>query len=253
MHWSRPALLCSLLLTIPAFYLVLGEFGPHYRSAGHGLYALTALLAGADLWAQRRKRRGHAHSHQHPHRHGPEPGEWLDALLVLGGLASAWPGGGASAAEWGLRLAVSLLAFLRMGSLVLPYVALHRLLQVLLLAIAVLLGAGAGFYWLEPRVATFADGLWLAFITGATVGYGDLVPSTPASRVLAGFIVVMGYALFSVLTAAIAALLVGEDEQRQRRELHADLRLLRQDIDMLRAELQQRDSCTTLNSFKEGA
>lgn len=244
------ALLVSLSLTIPAFYLVLGDYAPAYRHAGHALYALTAVLLAArllyQLQARRRTRRRHGHAPEaepgHAARRRPQVGIALDVLLALGALASAWPGAGAPAAEWMWRLGFSVLAFLRMASLVLHFVALHRLLQLLLLAVAALLGAGAGFYWLEPRVTTFADGLWLAFITGATVGYGDLVPSTPASRVLAGFIVVMGYALFSVLTARIAALLVGEDERRQWRELHADLRLLRGDIDALRAELRRRDA-----------
>ena len=82
--------------------------------------------------------------------------------------------------------------------------------------------------------------MWLAFITGATVGYGDLVPSTPASRIFAAFIVLLGYALFSVVTASIAALLVGEDEKRFMRGLHSDMRMLREEIAALRAGL--RDS-----------
>ena len=90
---------------------------------------------------------------------------------------------------------------------------------------------------MEPRVHSYADGVWLAFTTGATVGYGDLVPSTPASRIFAAFIVLLGYALFSVVTASIAALLVGEDEKRLSREMHADLRMLRKEIAALRTEM----------------
>jgi len=43
---------------------------------------------------------------------------------------------------------------------------------------------GLGFWVLEPDAETFSDGLWLAFTTAATVGYGDIVPSTHASRIL---------------------------------------------------------------------
>ena len=118
----------------------------------------------------------------------------------------------------------------------------HHLFQVLAFAVLLLAVAGGGFYWLEPKVLTYADGLWLAFITGATVGYGDLVPSTPAARIFAVFIVLLGYALFSIVTASIAALFVSEDEKRFEKELHADIRSLRADIAALRSELHQPDA-----------
>ena len=75
------------------------------------------------------------------------------------------------------------------------------------------------------------------FTTGATVGYGDLVPSTPASRIFAVFVVLLGYAVFSVVTASIVALFVGEDEKRFEKELHADIRSLRKEVAALRSEL----------------
>ncbi len=64
--------------------------------------------------------------------------------------------------------------------------------------------------------------------------------STPASRIFAVFIVLLGYTLFSVVTASIAALLVGEDEKRIKREMHVEMRALRTEISNLREEL--RDS-----------
>jgi voltage-gated potassium channel len=97
--------------------------------------------------------------------------------------------------------------------------------------------SGGGFYWLEPNVHSYADGLWLAFTTAATVGYGDIVPSVAASRVFAVFIVLLGFAVFSVVTATIAALFVGEDERIFEKQLHGDIRALRQEIEGLRKEL----------------
>jgi voltage-gated potassium channel len=81
--------------------------------------------------------------------------------------------------------------------------------------------------------------LWLAFVTVATVGYGDLFPTSAGARVFAVFIVLLGYALFSVVTATISAFFVGEDEQRFERELHADIRSLREEIAALRGELRE--------------
>ena len=109
------------------------------------------------------------------------------------------------------------------------------------LALMMLSTAGAGFYWLEPNVHSYADGVWLAFTTVATVGYGDIVPSTPASKIFAVFIVLLGYAMFSIVTANIAALFVEEEEINLENELHADIRNLAGEVALLRSELRSRD------------
>ncbi|MFC6519904.1 potassium channel family protein [Undibacterium arcticum] len=234
---ERPMLLIALILSIPAFYLVLTGAQPSYRSAGHWLYGVVATMMSVDILVTcNRGQRG-----------------WVgdlskvDLLVLLGALASTWPTESPwSNIEWLLRLGYCGVVFIRLATLLAKYVAPHRLLQIVTLAVFVLAIAGAGFFWLEPKVHTYADGVWLAFITGATVGYGDLVPSTPASRIFAAFIVLLGYALFSVVTASIAALLVGEDEKRFMRGLHSDMRMLREEIAALRAGL--RDSLSAPNS-----
>ena len=99
--------------------------------------------------------------------------------------------------------------------------------------------AGAGFYWLEPTVHTYSQGLWLAFTTGATVGYGDLTPTTNASRLFAVLIVLLGLAVLSITTASIVAFFIGADERKLRAELHHDIRALHNEVQQLRAELMQ--------------
>ncbi|HMS26133.1 MAG TPA: potassium channel family protein, partial [Burkholderiaceae bacterium] len=66
------------------------------------------------------------------------------------------------------------------------------LLYAFLLCVFLMLLGGLGFWLLEPRAVTFSDGLWLAFTTAATVGYGDIVPSTHASRAFAIVVVFFG-------------------------------------------------------------
>jgi voltage-gated potassium channel len=217
---------CALMLAIPAFYLALTGPTVSYRYAGSALYGVAALLLACRLLLLlpvKRIDRVYA----------------LDLAILFGAVASAWPTEPAwNDIEWVFRLCYCAVVFIRLATVAAHYVKPHSLLQIVMLALLLLAMAGGGFLWLEPRVHSYADGLWLAFITGATVGYGDLVPSAPASRIFAVFIVLLGYALFSVLTASIAALLVGEDEKRMQRALHADLRLLRDEIAALRAELR---------------
>ena len=82
------------------------------------------------------------------------------------------------------------------------------LLYSLVLCLLILGMGGLGFWMLEPRAHTFSDGLWLAFTTAATVGYGDIVPSTHASRAFAVIVVLLGLAVLSLVTASVAAMFV---------------------------------------------
>lgn len=225
----RPVLLIALNLSIPAFYLILTTPTLFLHAVGSALYGITALLIVVDIGLQwRYAARGHIR--------WQEP--FWDIVLFWGALASAWPTALPwSALEWLLRLGFCAIVAIRLSKLLIKWVVPHHLIQILGIAAALLALAGGGFYWLEPKVLTYADGLWLAFTTGATVGYGDLVPSTHASRIFAVFIVLLGFAVFSVVTASISALFVSEDEKRFEKELHADIRSLRHEIAVLREEL----------------
>ncbi len=216
----------SLVVTIPAFYLHLAAPTSAWWRIGSVLYALAAAgLAAA--WVR-------------AHRRGSERHRALDAVILIGVLASL-AGGAApwSGLEWALRLALVALIVTRLLLCLVPLLTRHDAGYLLLLGLATLLLSGLGFYWLEPTVRTYADGLWLAFESGATVGYGDIVPTTPAARVFAVFMVLIGYALLSLVTASIAAFFVGEDEKQLRRELHRDIKALHDEVRQLRQALER--------------
>jgi voltage-gated potassium channel len=98
------------------------------------------------------------------------------------------------------------------------------------LSMAILLLGGIGFWLLEPKVETLSDGLWLAFTTAATVGYGDIVPSSHSSRAFAVLVVLLGLAVLSLVTASVAAVFVGNEERDIERELMTEIRALRAEV-----------------------
>lgn len=112
----------------------------------------------------------------------------------------------------------------------------------LMLAMAILVLGGVGFWWLDPKVLTLSDGLWLSFTTAATVGYGDLVPSTHASRAFSVVVVLLGLAVLSLVTASLAAMFVEREVQEEDRVIERDLmreiRHLREELTQLRQEVQ---------------
>ena len=214
----------ALAATIPAFYaeLLVATTPPAASLA----YALAALVTAAALahtaWRSAR-----------PTRH--LAGNPLDLVLVAGLLlAAALPASTGSSAALVLRLVVSLLTLVRLLWALQPLIARGGVFYLLVLALGVLGLCGAGFWWLEPSTPTVAYGLWLAFTTAATVGYGDVVPTTAASKIFAVFVVLLGFGVLTMVTAAIAASWVETEERRIEREILHDLR---QQLAVVRAEL----------------
>ena len=69
-------------------------------------------------------------------------------------------------------------------------------------------GAGSGFESIPMSI-------YWAVVTITTVGYGDLVPQTPAGRFVAGFGMLVGYSIIAVPTAIITRELWERINQRQ--------------------------------------
>ena len=228
LHWP---MFFITLLTIPAFYLELAAPTPAIGHAGRALYGIVALAYAAHLILMLAL------------RHARIPylrRNWVDVLVMLGVALSQVAGslGTWSSVEWVLRMVLAALVLLRLMGYLRGLFTLKGVIPIVFIGTATLMMSGAGFYWLEPGIHSYADGLWLAFTTGATVGYGDVVPQTAAGKIFAVFVVLLGYAIFSLVTASIAAFFMGEDERQLRREMHHDVRELRGEIEALRTELR---------------
>ncbi len=160
-----------------------------------------------------------------------------------------------------LRIARSARAarLLRLGRLT-PFVARiwtstqsimsHRGLQWILLGGIGLVFAAAGAVLVFENQAggeidDYGTSLWWAMSTVTTVGYGDSVPETPEGRGVAVFLMLVGIAFFSWVTANIAAFLVefggGEVRGVTTHDLMAKLEEMESEIKALRAERSGAD------------
>ena len=118
------------------------------------------------------------------------------------------------------------------------FITRRGLIYSLVLCLLILGLGGVGFWILEPRALTLSDGLWLAFTTAATVGYGDIVPSTHASRAFSVVVVLLGLAVLSLVTASVAAMFVETEERQVERDLMREIGALRAEVRHLHEELR---------------
>jgi len=219
LHWW---MIGVALLSIPALVLEEGIRDPSLTAVGRALDWIVFLAFSIEFaWMLRLT----------SHRATYAVRNWLDLVIIVSaavnllGFESEWV-----AIARLLRPALVGLLMTRVLAALRDVFSPSGIPFIMGLAALLLALSGAGFYWLEPTVHSYADGVWLAFVTGATIGYGDFVPTTTASRLFAGLMVLLGFTMFSLVTASIAAFLVGEDEKLLRREMHHDIRKLHDEI-----------------------
>jgi voltage-gated potassium channel len=99
-------------------------------------------------------------------------------------------------------------------------VATRRIFPVLVL-ITVSLALLAGFTATlvdQEDFPSFGVGVWWAIVTLATVGYGDVVPTTPWGRVVGSATIVVGVTFISFLTATVTSLFISTEQEQKTAE-----------------------------------
>jgi len=98
---------------------------------------------------------------------------------------------------------------------------------VLLVGMLIVFGAAGATYLMERdqggTIDDYGTALWWAMSTVTTVGYGDAFPVTAQGKSIAVFLMLVGIAFFSWLTANVAAFLVEFGGERGRTVTMADL------------------------------
>ncbi len=222
-------MLVMALLSLPAYMLDTATDHPLWHRAATLLDVVILVAFTAELLLMLTVSR-------FPVRYVIE--NWLNVIIIAGSAAAVF----GSATEW-----IALVRMMRvaLGGMVLmrTFTEFRVLLTTrappLLLGatLLTLLAAGALFYWLDPTITSFWDGLWLAFVTGATVGYGDVVPTVGPTRIVAVFMVVAGVTLMTLFTASVVSFFMGAKDAQARVELDRDIAALTHEIARLRAEV----------------
>ncbi len=106
------------------------------------------------------------------------------------------------------------------------------------LTLLVTLGIGGAFALLEDTPIT--DGLWWAIVTVTTVGYGDMFPVTPAGRIAAAALMILGIGFVAYVTAAVAAHFVEGDSSSPILEELEKLNLRLERIEQRLAEAEEK-------------
>ena len=103
----------------------------------------------------------------------------------------------------------------------------------------------------EKDFPNFGIAVWWAIVTLATVGYGDVVPTTVPGRIVGSLVIVFGVTFLAYLTATVTSLFVSSDQEKAKRreleereaadkELRELLERLEQRLASIEAQLEKR-------------
>jgi voltage-gated potassium channel len=160
---------------------------------------------------------------------------WLNLLIIIAGVPMLWNYTPLAGMLRNLRLLLLLALILRFFPSVREVLRRNQLGLTLAVAGVVVVVSGIILSAIDPGVPTIEDGIWYAWVTLATVGYGDIVPTSGAGRLIGAVLILMGIGLFSLLTANLAAFLLSSDVEKVEREETIVIRRL----DALQAQLNR--------------
>ena len=159
---------------------------------------------------------------------------WLNLVIILLGIPLLM---GVATHLGMLRLLRVLIVLALVGRRIRNLLPRNQLGTTLLASLIVILMAGVMITAIDPGISSLEDGIWWAWVTVTTVGYGDVVPTSTAGRMFGGLIILFGIGLFSMITASLAAFFISrQEEEMLDEERETLLRLAQLDDRLYRLE-----------------
>ena len=165
---------------------------------------------------------------------------WGSLVIICAGMPLLWdvfPHAGGLRA---LRLLVLFSLLFNMSAAARKILSRNHLGTTLMVSFIIVVMAGTLMAVIDPNIETPLDGIWWAWVTITTVGYGDIVPGSTAGRLFGSALILLGIALFSMLTASFSAFFLSQQEEKiSKQELDNKLQLLRlqQKVDSLEGKI----------------
>ena len=163
---------------------------------------------------------------------------WVNLLIIVVGVPLLWSDQPYAGALRTLRILILFGFALEMSSTIRNVLARNNIGLTLLVSLIIIVMAGTSIAAIDPAIKNPGEGIWWAWVTVTTVGYGDLVPTSALGRVFGGMLMVLGLGLFSLITASFSAFLIVREEEEVIQE---EERILEREEAILEKEAEVAD------------
>lgn len=175
---------------------------------------------------------------------------WLNLVIVLAGIPIVLGMHPYTFNIGALRLVLVFNLFVGLSSTTRRILNRGRLGATLVVTLVFTMLAGLILSALDPNIKTPGDGMWWAWATLTSVGYGDVVPISALGRFIGVVVMVAGMGFSALLTANILSLFMSEQEGKivryTQRELEEQLKMekrleeLEKKIDLIIEKVDKR-------------
>lgn len=165
---------------------------------------------------------------------------WLNLLIIIALFPVFWP-------HFYFATIIRVMRVCLMFRFLIPwlefstsFLARNHLGTTIMVAILLTTASGLIIATFDPGIPDAQTGIWWAWQTITSVGYGDIVPVTALGRVMAILVMIFAIGLLAVLTANFSAFFIERGEKSEKRQLQHILDIvsrLEQKIDDLENKL----------------
>lgn len=152
---------------------------------------------------------------------------WMNLVVITLGFPTVWTNTPLIGAIRGLQLLIMMRLLLPWWDSCIQVLGKNKLGATLIVAIIITSLWGVLVYFVDPAIRSPWDGIWWAWETLTTVGYGDIVPTNVAARILGIILMIMGILLVSLLTANFSAFLISKTSKKLEKEEDEILHLIK--------------------------
>lgn len=169
---------------------------------------------------------------------------WMNPIIIILGMPLIWNHTPLLGILRGLQLLIMVRLILPWWDSCLHILSRNKLGTTLVVALILTTLWGVVISLVEPSITNPWNGIWWAWETVTTVGYGDMVPKTIFGRILAIMLMIMGVGLLSLLTANFSAYFISKGTAKLEKEEDEILILVRElhkRLEKIEQQLQNRE------------
>jgi voltage-gated potassium channel len=149
---------------------------------------------------------------------------WMNLLIIILGIPIILEGGEMAATLRSMRVLIAVQVFVNASSTFRELLARNHLGTTLGVSLIIMTVAGMLVAGIDPGIESVWEGLWWAWVTITTVGYGDVVPVTGEGRLIGAILILIGVGLFAMLTASISVLFISRSDEEMEENLEQQMR-----------------------------